>query len=100
MAKKPSTSEEEYFARQEREREAEEEIRKRHAAREERRRMHFMKCPKCGADLATQLFHDVEIDRCGECKGVWLDAGELEKLAGRESHMLDDLFAFFRGKRA
>ncbi|MBF6599743.1 MAG: zf-TFIIB domain-containing protein [Dehalococcoidia bacterium] len=28
---------------------------------------------------------DVEIDACPRCKGVWLDAGELERLSNREA---------------
>jgi len=45
---------------------------------------HFMKCPKCGNDLATIKFKGLDIDRCFSCQGTWLDSGELEKLAGGE----------------
>jgi Zn-finger nucleic acid-binding protein len=38
------------------------------------------------------------VDRCGECSGVWLDAGELEKLAGSESTLLTDFFNMLRGR--
>ncbi len=41
---------------------------------------HFMKCPKCGHDLASETLEGVEIDRCTFCEGLFLDAGELEKL--------------------
>jgi Zn-finger nucleic acid-binding protein len=38
-------------------------------------------CPGCGAQLqATAGSHGVEIDACGGCGGIWLDAGELEHL--------------------
>jgi ribosomal protein L32 len=41
---------------------------------------HFMKCPKCGHDMATEDDCGVEIDRCSHCEGIFLDAGELEDL--------------------
>jgi Zn-finger nucleic acid-binding protein len=37
-------------------------------------------CPACGAVLVTVERQDVEIERCPNCRGVWLDRGELEKL--------------------
>lgn len=88
MSTKPTNAEEEYFAR--------EEIEKRYklAAEQAAKRKtddaaalkaaHFMKCPKCGNDLQAIKFRDVEIDKCFSCNGSWLDAGELEKLAGKE----------------
>ncbi len=39
--------------------------------------LHWMRCPKCGQQLATETCDSVEIDVCPSCKGVWLDAGEL-----------------------
>jgi hypothetical protein len=45
------------------------------------RSSHFMKCPKCGADLREREFHNVRIDVCTECNGVFLDAGEIELIA-------------------
>ncbi len=41
---------------------------------------HWMKCPKCGENLEEKCFEDVQIDVCESCKGVWLDAGELDLL--------------------
>lgn len=35
--------------------------------------------------------HEVEIDYCDRCRGVWLDEGELELLAGPSQH--DTLWA-------
>ena len=43
-----------------------------------------MKCPSCND--ATLLMTDrqgVEIDYCPQCRGVWLDRGELDKLLER-----------------
>ncbi len=38
-------------------------------------------CPKCGAQMKELDAGDgVEVDRCPNCHGVWLDVGEREKL--------------------
>jgi Zn-finger nucleic acid-binding protein len=39
-------------------------------------------CPKCDTGLFVLRFKSVEVDYCESCRGVWLDAGELEQLAG------------------
>ena len=39
-----------------------------------------VKCPKCGHDLTETDFHQIKIDRCTTCHGVWFDAGEVEML--------------------
>jgi Zn-finger nucleic acid-binding protein len=43
-----------------------------------------MKCPACkDVTLAVTERQGVEIDYCPECRGVWLDRGELDKLIER-----------------
>ena len=43
-----------------------------------------MKCPVCtGLDLKMAERQGVEIDYCPECRGVWLDRGELDKIVER-----------------
>jgi Zn-finger nucleic acid-binding protein len=37
-------------------------------------------CPKCDVGLLIATFRDVEVDYCDRCRGLWLDAGELETL--------------------
>ncbi|HEY9868339.1 MAG TPA: zf-TFIIB domain-containing protein [Candidatus Obscuribacterales bacterium] len=44
-----------------------------------------MLCPKCGEHLEQSVVHDVPIETCPHCSGVWLDAGELELIAQREN---------------
>lgn len=40
-----------------------------------------MKCPHCpDATLFMSERQGVEIDYCPQCRGVWLDRGELDKL--------------------
>lgn len=42
-----------------------------------------MKCPHCIIEILIALeFNEVEIDYCTQCKGIWLDSGELELLLG------------------
>jgi Zn-finger nucleic acid-binding protein len=40
-------------------------------------------CPKCDVALLNAQDGDVAVDYCDQCRGVWLDAGELEALGGR-----------------
>jgi len=39
-----------------------------------------MKCPLCSVDLLLSEKQGVEIDYCPQCRGIWLDRGELEKI--------------------
>lgn len=39
-----------------------------------------MKCPADSATLLMSERHGVEIDYCPECRGIWLDRGELDKI--------------------
>lgn len=39
-----------------------------------------MKCPKCNINLSMTDRQGIEIDYCSECRGVWLDRGELDKI--------------------
>jgi Zn-finger nucleic acid-binding protein len=46
-------------------------------------------CPKCDVPLFILHFKDIEIDFCNHCRGLWLDAGELEALmkqTGADTH--------------
>ena len=44
-----------------------------------------MNCPRCGIPLNSHTLHDVSVDECPSCHGMWLDAGELEALARWEN---------------
>jgi nitrate/TMAO reductase-like tetraheme cytochrome c subunit len=92
MVRKPTESEEEYFARMEFERrkKAEEEKRKNMAAAEKKRlkELHYMHCPKCGMELIEVDYKTLKVDRCSACDGLWLDAGELEAAVKLEKSVL------------
>lgn len=43
-----------------------------------------MKCPHCkDKDLVMSERKGVEIDYCPDCRGIWLDKGELDKILDR-----------------
>ena len=47
-------------------------------------------CPKCDVELFILRFKDVEVDFCHRCRGLWLDAGELEALLQQTGARTDD----------
>ena len=49
-----------------------------------------MKCPRCQVDLAISDRQGIEIDFCPQCRGVWLDRGELDKIIERAARFVDD----------
>src|SRR5882762_6437084 len=97
---KPSKSEDEYFARQEMERRkqrAAEQGAKMAAEEKERlRKLHWMKCPKCGMDLTTIDFQGVKIDQCPSCNGTFLDAGELQEILKRGGGFFGKVASIFK----
>ncbi|HEX5615527.1 MAG TPA: zf-TFIIB domain-containing protein [Acidimicrobiia bacterium] len=42
-----------------------------------------MKCPTDNTTLQIAERHGIEIDYCPDCRGVWLDRGELDKIIER-----------------
>jgi uncharacterized protein len=43
-----------------------------------------MRCPNCEARLVELERSEVNIDACPECRGVWLDRGELDRILAKE----------------
>jgi len=43
------------------------------------------RCPRDGQTLTKVSHLDVVLDECPACKGMWLDKGDLDKRAQRES---------------
>ena len=52
-----------------------------------------MTCPSCGGELVELERSGVRVDACRNCRGVWLDRGELDKIlersTARESRRVD-----------
>lgn len=44
-----------------------------------------MQCPVDGSTLVMADRQGVEIDYCPQCRGVWLDRGELDKIIERSA---------------
>ena len=42
-----------------------------------------MSCPVCQVPLTMSDRQGIEIDYCPQCRGVWLDRGELDKIIER-----------------
>jgi hypothetical protein len=99
MPIKPSEKEEEYISRMEFERRKKiEEEKHRELQEEEKKRLkdlHYMRCPKCGMELIEIDYKSIKVDKCSECEGIWLDAGELEAVSKLEKSGLDKLFSVF-----
>ncbi len=51
-----------------------------------------MICPVCKSDMIVVEYHNIELDYCTGCKGVWFDSGELELLL--ESQGLEETKLF------
>ncbi|OGL40162.1 MAG: hypothetical protein A3C43_09095 [Candidatus Schekmanbacteria bacterium RIFCSPHIGHO2_02_FULL_38_11] len=119
MPVKPSEKEEEYFARMEYERRKtieDEKVKKlaeealqnpllltnlsveNEIDKEKKRlkKLHFMQCPKCGMKLIEIDYKGIKVDKCSECEGIWLDAGELEAVSKLEKTVMDKLFSVFK----
>jgi len=88
---KPTDQEDEFFFKMDMEKikERREGLNKKRGeeSRQKEKETHWMKCPKCGSDLEEINFNDVMIDRCIACRGIWLDAGELELLTDGEARL-------------
>jgi len=50
-----------------------------------------MKCPKCAADMEQVQYENIEVDRCTDCKGIWFDMLEHEKLKSLEGSEAIDI---------
>ncbi|NMC62433.1 MAG: hypothetical protein GYA55_04625 [SAR324 cluster bacterium] len=81
---KPSKKEQEYFIKKEMERLKK--LREKHlsntkaAERKKMKEAHYLHCAKCGQKMESTKFESIEIEVCPDCGGIYLDAGELDKI--------------------
>jgi uncharacterized protein len=98
--KKPSHEEEEYIARQEiemRKTFAEKMRAQMQAAElEQLKKLHWMHCAKCGFEMHPVIFKGVTIEKCPNCGGIFMDAWELEQLAGKEGGFISNVLGLFK----
>jgi Zn-finger nucleic acid-binding protein len=50
-----------------------------------------MKCPNCNTSLVMSDRQGIEIDYCPDCRGVWLDRGELDKIIERSNQEIESV---------
>ena len=106
MIDTPSENEEEYFKLQELRKI--QKLRKAAAAETEQKEkkrlkeLHWLRCPKCGMELAEVEHRQVNVDACFACGGMFLDQGEIEKILGqveqKERGFLDRMVTGLFGK--
>ena len=99
MPIKPSEQEEEYFAKQEIQRRLKAEAEKTLAlAEDEKKRLrdlHYLHCPKCGAKLEEAVMKGITVDICPGCRGIWFDAGELDKITAEPKGLFTSIREVF-----
>ena len=50
-----------------------------------------MKCPNCNTSLVMSDRQGIEINYCPDCRGVWLDRGELDKIIERSNQEIESV---------
>lgn len=82
---KPSSSEDEFFAKEdaEKKRRLAQEVSKQLAADERKRLrdLHHMHCPKCGLKMQEVRLRGMDVEVCFACGGIFLDKGEIDIIA-------------------
>ena len=46
--------------------------------------MNQLTCPKCQGEMRQYERNGVHVDQCADCRGIFLDRGELERLVDAE----------------
>ncbi len=99
MPVKPSEQEEEYFAKQEIQRrlkiQAERALQIAEEEKKRLRELHYLHCPKCGTKLEEAVIKEVTVDICPACHGIFLDAGELEKITAMPKGLFSSIKEVF-----
>ena len=52
-----------------------------------------MQCPKCHGSMRTYNRNGVQIEQCENCRGIFLDYGELETLSRVENQWAQQQYA-------
>lgn len=50
-----------------------------------------MQCPKCRGLMRTHIRNNVHIEQCDNCRGIFLDYGELETLTQLQSQWVQQM---------
>lgn len=77
-------NEENYFALQEHERV--EQMKSEHQKAEAAKRQALTEaCPKCSGKLVESSVKGLDVERCQNCEGIWLDRGQLAEILRRQA---------------
>ncbi len=61
------------------------------------RDLHWMHCPNCGLHLHKSTCHGVQVARCGDCKGIFIQEDKMNMIAGEEAKgLVDGLLSIFK----
>lgn len=55
-----------------------------------------MNCPTCNVTLLLAEKQGIEIDYCPQCRGIWLDRGELEKIIEKSNQYETNRYPEYR----
>ena len=90
--RRSSTAEDEFFLREEAEKLkqlAQANNKKLEQQEKERlKELHHKRCPGCGMELSTLQYRGIKIEKCVECKGVFMEDADFLLLAGEEENSL------------
>ncbi|MDQ7822327.1 MAG: zf-TFIIB domain-containing protein [Candidatus Eremiobacteraeota bacterium] len=92
VLRKKHTAEDSYFAERDKELIEKHKHELEQKKLEEQKKLHHMKCPKCGSDLMEIEFMDIMLDKCKKCGGVWFDKGEVQTLMKKEASFLGSIY--------
>jgi len=53
-----------------------------------------MLCPKCKVEMQVKNYKGIEIDRCPDCGGYFLDKGEMESIDDKDIGTIIDICAY------
>lgn len=100
MSTQKSRAEVEFFAKEEVEkRHRLHELHKRDSETQEnlkKRKLHHMKCGKCGGDFKTIRMSFVDVEECQDCGALLLDKGELKKIKVSDNTLFQSLTEIFK----
>ena len=58
-----------------------------------------MNCPNCSSLMQEVRKYDIDIDYCTNCKGVWLDRGEIDKIASMQTRYDEEHYRSYHRDR-
>ncbi len=92
--------EEEYFVREDAEKKHKIEVKKKKAQKEQakahQKKLHYMRCSKCGDGLKTIKIGLIDVDQCADCGCIVIEKGDLKKIILEESSIFHGFIELFQ----